>query len=44
MIDTENLDYIHITRFKCIDSIVVSNTLIEFVEGSQLFDTKKLST
>jgi len=34
IIDTENLDYTYITGSKCIYSIAVSNTLIEFIEGS----------
>ena len=42
MIELEDLDYVFIARSKYIDSIAASYNLIEFVEGSQLYNTNKI--
>jgi hypothetical protein len=42
MIEVTNLDSAHIVGSRCIDSIAVSYNLIEFVEGSKLYETNKI--
>ena len=42
LVNIENLDYVFIARSKCIDSIVVSYNIIEFVEGNQTHNTSKI--